>query len=126
MGQVSRIINAAKDLTAKQVRSAVVQSLKELGARTPVDTGYARGNWQVGVGFPATGETGLRSVTSMLASGAGKLATYRNLRVPVFITNNVVYISKLDAGSSTQAPANFVNAALAAGVAKARGNRYGR
>ena len=62
---------------------------------------------------------------SMLASAAGTLQNYRNPRVPVFITNNVQYIGKLDAGSSQQAPKNFVNAAIAAGVAKAQG-RYGR
>jgi hypothetical protein len=61
----------------------------------------------------------------MLASGAGTLGNYRNPRVPVFITNNIHYIGKLDAGSSQKAPANFVNASLAAGVAEAK-NRYGR
>ena len=124
-GQVNRIIKAAKSWTAKQIRSTVISVAQELGKRTPVDTGLAVGNWQVSVGTPKSGTVGKRPLLSMLASAAGALQNYRNPRVPVFITNNVHYIGKLDAGSSQQAPKNFVNAAIAAGVAKAKG-RYGR
>jgi hypothetical protein len=66
---------------------------------TPVDTGRARGNWQVTVGAPAEGEvkgTDKRG-GSTVSKGAAKI-----LSLPLddtYITNNVHYITYLDKGT---------------------------
>ena len=118
-GQVKRIMKAARFETAKSMRQAVFAVIKELGEATPVKTGYARGNWQVGIGSAPATEVGLRNLTSMLASAAGRLAQLKKPQ-PVFIANNVEYIGKLNAGSSRKAPSGFVEAAIARGIAKAQ------
>ena len=45
-------------------------------------------------------------------AGIGKLAGYRRGMGPVYVTNNVPYIEKLNRGWSAQAPAAFVEAQI--------------
>lgn len=91
--------------------AAAVQA--ELQIATPVDTGFARANWQLTVGAPASGEVGL-------TGGDLPPVTYRIDQGPVFITNNAEYIRLLNAGWSKQAEAGFVQLAIARGVAEVR------
>lgn len=98
---------------------------------TPVDTGRARSNWLVTVGSPS-GRTrepyapGERLGRGEQANAAGALdqarkavATHSNLR-DIWVVNNVDYIGKLNAGSSRQAPPNFVRLGISAGIAEAK------
>ena len=116
------------------VRRAVLAIDQAIVLATPVDTGRARSNWLVTLGVGASGTIDPYAPGSRLGVGeannaAGALAQARTAvasRVPeqtVFITNNVDYISKLNAGSSPQAPPLFVQAGLAAGVAAVAGAR---
>ena len=78
--------------------------------RTPVDTGRARGGWQISIDNIPSEETGSTSAPgenealSALA-GLGQNQT-------VFISNNVPYILFLEEGSSTQAPNGMLALAL--------------
>jgi len=80
---------------------------------TPVDTGRARGNWQLAIGSAPTGEV------SRLEKGIGsnqlrqaESKTKRPLAgKSVFIANNLAYIGLLEEGSSTQG-SGFVENAL--------------
>lgn len=94
---------------------------------TPVDTGWARANWIPAIGAPAkTGpQPTSRSARAAAASGAlgrsesGVVAvatTYRFRMGPIFISNPVPYIVNLNAGSSRQAPAMFVERAIFDGI----------
>ena len=83
----------------------------ELVEATPVDTGFAAANWQLTIGEPADG-------TVDLSGSVADLAGYTIDQGSVFSTNNASYIQRLNAGSSTQAPAGFVELAIAAGVAE--------
>lgn len=118
-GQSRKIGLAAMKFTDKQIRKATITAARELGATTPVDTGLARGNWQVTKGAPAQDVVGLRSLGSMLASAAAKLAGPIKGSL-VYITNNLPYIGRLNAGSSTQAPSGFIEAALRKAIAAAQ------
>lgn len=75
----------------------------ELVESTPVDTGFARNNWVITNGAPAVGvfETGS-------APDPGMAIATAKTDVPMYITNNVQYIGKLNQGHSPQAPAEFV------------------
>lgn len=79
---------------------------------TPVESGRARGEWQGGVGAPATGLTGTVDPTGRQALGkiAATFNAYAGSRVPttLHITNNVPYAQQLEKGSSDQAPAGMV------------------
>ncbi len=83
--------------------------------------GRARGNWQVGISTEKEGETNqIDSVgASTISNGRAILAGYK-LGQRVIINNNVPYIVPLNSGSSTQAPAGFVEKAVAVAVRKSQ------
>ncbi len=96
---------------------------------TPVDTGRARANWQVEVNRPITatrepyvpgtgGSAGSANAQAAIEQGKSAVARYRGglLDASVHITNNLPYIGRLNEGSSAQAPAAFVEKAVAVGV----------
>lgn len=102
------------DALTRRVAVAVDQAVV---VATPVDTGRARGNWQVGIGAPVTDETERLDPAGVetIATNNDKIAS-RKLGQDIFISNNVPYIGRLNEGSSSQAPENFVEQAVAAGA----------
>lgn len=107
-----------KDL-GRVVREVVTSLHGHLVGTTPVDTGWAQSNWvpQVGSAFDGTAGTREAAEAGRLDQGpanAGLLevAGYQEDQGDVHVTNNVPYIEKLNAGSSAQAPAAFVQAAI--------------
>lgn len=98
---------------------------------TPVDTGAARSNWQGGVGGPkrnvippyapgshlgiAETANAQGAIDALEATVAGSFTDE-----PLWLSNNLFYITKLNAGSSKQAPANFVQLGIMAGVREVR------
>ena len=97
----------------QRVTEIAVNVNANLVAATPRDTGFAATNWQLTVGAPAEGTVDLGGGMTI-----ADLAGYTIDQGSVFSTNNASYIQRLNAGSSTQAPAGFVELAIAAGVAE--------
>ena len=84
---------------------------------TPVDTGRARGNWQIEIGLLPTGETGVldktgqvtlqsaqakldryvQEIQSSAENGSSNNASVQKLQV-VWVANNTPYIEVLDSG----------------------------
>lgn len=100
------------------MRKAALVIDREVVRRTPVDTGRARSNWIVTFFEPADysrvnidhdGAAGL-------AESAAAVAAYKVDLGPIYITNNVVYIGKLENGWSRQAPAGMAKQAVLAGA----------
>ena len=88
------------------VRNKVaLQGLSGVVLKTPVDTGRARGNWQVTTGNPATGEldTTDKGGNGTMSNGNGTIASAEPFDV-VYIANNLPYIERLEHGHSQQAP----------------------
>ncbi len=94
--------------------------------QTPVDTSRARSNWVVSLNSPVNatrdpyspgtdGSTAGASTQAALDQGARTIEGYRG-GGSIWIVNNVDYINKLNAGSSAQAPAGFVEKAVQAGM----------
>lgn len=85
---------------------------------TPVDTGRARGNWQVEVGQAPSGElaTTDKGGGSTIAAGKAAIESYKGEAGGIYITNNLPYIERLNEGWSKQAPAGFVETAVNVGV----------
>jgi hypothetical protein len=100
---------------------------------TPVDTGRAKANWQAQLGAPAEGvvqgySPGSAGSTAGQAEAlalarANEVATQYKGGVDVNITNNLPYIGRLNDGYSEQAPANFVQNAVAVAVRKVQSTR---
>jgi len=99
----------------KQVVIAVVRNLVNV---TPVDTSQALSNWIVAVGSKsyariqpyAFGQRGSTQEISAAYAVAEAMKVLENVKPgqAVYISNNLPYIRKLNDGSSTQEPANFV------------------
>lgn len=87
--------------------------LRGLIIRSPVDTGRFRNNWLVGLivrnssQLPAADKGG----NAALGRGQDTLKQHKGLDT-IFISNNLSYAGFLNNGSSTQAPANFVQMAI--------------
>ena len=119
--RLSESIEPNVDKLMKDVAMAVDE---EIVRSTPVDTGRARANWQLTLNEPAQGvlypqpqkpPTPESGAERSLAEARDVLAEYRTGDT-VYITNRLPYISRLNEGSSKQAPALFVER----GVEKAR------
>lgn len=95
--------------------------------RTPVDTGRARANWVATQGAPFAGTLPPPASAGAGAGEAVARATavagaYRG-GAGLFLRNGLPYIGRLNSGSSTQAPANFVRDAVNAAVKKVQSSR---
>lgn len=100
----------------------IVANLERPGSSggTPVDTGWARANWVPSIGSPGPSvptpptrkgrRRGAGSRAARQAAASTRLFGYKVRQGPVFISNGVPYIVNLNAGSSKQAPRNFVQA----------------
>lgn len=117
-----------KNVEIKKVRKAYAFALySSIVKKTPVDTGRARGNWNISVGKEDTSVDD----PSSYPKSSGK---YKNKSSPpparlkhkdpssfpdpkedesIFISNNLPYITSLEYGSSKQAPAGMVGVTLA-------------
>jgi len=125
-----RIKAIARDIpanTTASVNRAAGLILATVIPSTPVDTGRARGNWQVNIFNPITSEIERLDKTggATLTAGRQTIAT-RPPGATIYISNNVNYIGRLNEGWSAQAPANFVEKAVQTAIAHIRNARIVR
>lgn len=97
------------------VKKVATDMFSRIVFRTPVDTGRARGNWQVSFGSPATGVTNnqdsskldtgssLSSMVSAFESLNGKVI-YSWKSGDIWLSNNLPYIGKLEYGTYGKGP----------------------
>lgn len=121
--QIEVILGALNQFTERQVKRIALNLDANLRESTPVDTGWARANWILKIGGPSEGTAGTRAEAESghidsTPQDAGVLAVAAGYKLgpPIYETNNVPYIGKLNAGSSTQAPAAFVQGAIVRAV----------
>ncbi len=118
------VLRGLKGFTERLVRVIVLDATANLIEDTPVDTGWARANWIPSIGAPPSEPAGSREdVSSARAAqqqGVASIAVgYTLEQGNVSITNNVRYIRPLNEGSSSKAPAMFVQSAIARALNKA-------
>jgi hypothetical protein len=113
-----REISAA---VAEASRGLAREALEGVVARTPVRSGRARANWQVGLARPPEGMLAAtdHDGRTTIASGVAALARARPFET-IWIANNLPYIGVLEHGASRQAPHGMVAATLAALAARRR------
>ena len=118
-GRASQLEENANSLK----KDVAILLVTELGETTPVDTGNAVSNWQVGLGAPVgnertphspgnKGSTQQANVRATIAEAAMVIDT----ALPnenIHITNNTDYIRDLDRGTSAQARTGMTKAAKA-------------
>jgi len=109
------------DLVDKDIGRTHINILNNLIEDTPKLTGHAASNWIASVGTPYTGVVGSpKNVNRTYQSASrARLGRYRSKSGDIYISNNVDYIDKLNAGYSRKARPGFVEAAIAKGLAEA-------
>lgn len=117
-------VNVEKN--APRVVGEIVKSIAPiLVYATPVDTSRARADWVPSIGAPSSEVLIPRSESPSSPSAGASTAIssirkvaddYKGEAGGVFITNNLEYITELNKGSSSQAPAGFVEKSVLAAV----------
>lgn len=81
-----------------------------ISVRTPVKTGRARGNWQIGINQVETSQLDRKGISTN--EEIPKLNQVKEDET-IYISNNLPYIQKLEYGSSKQAPSGMVGVTFA-------------
>lgn len=115
-----QIIFELEKWTGEEIAGLALEVDANLRERTPVDTGHARANWVPAVGAPHSAEVGGVS-EGPHAAGVARLITYRVADGPVFASNRVPYITRLNEGHSQQAPMLFVQQSIADAIDEREG-----
>tara|TARA_R100000152_G_C6759123_1_gene183033 strand:- start:134 stop:598 length:465 start_codon:yes stop_codon:yes gene_type:complete len=86
------------DVTTIQ-RKIAMDLLRGVVMKTPVDTGRARGNWQITIGAPASNELGSKDKTGSgtVSKGQKRVNSAKPYGI-IWLTNNVPYIGVLEFG----------------------------
>lgn len=91
------------------VKKIATDVLTSVVLRTPVDTGRARANWQVGVGKYDRNIIETEDKQGSLAISKGKSAmSGTEAGDKIYVVNNLPYIQRLEEGHSQQAPQGMV------------------
>lgn len=106
---------------AEASRGLALAVLEGVVARTPVRSGRARANWQVGLDRPPEGalDAADKDGRATVARGRETIARARPFET-IRIANNLPYVAVLEQGTSRQAPRGMVAATLAALAARRR------
>ena len=95
-------------------RKVVMEMVKRVVLRTPVDTGRARANWQTTIGAPAATTLDAQDKSGGAAIGRGvEVAGRFPMGATVWISNALPYAPRLEYGWSKQAPAGMVRVTVA-------------
>jgi len=105
---LQRWFNRSEEKGERQVAKIIVQAFQGVKSKTPVDTGAARGNWNISSGeidksinTEATERTNENEVNE-----APKAATAAvRIGADVYIANSLPYIRRLEYGHSDQSEA---------------------
>lgn len=106
--------NALKKTVLTVQKKVAFQLLDGIINMTPVQTGRARGNWQVALGTPNVSmdwEKKDRSGGGTIAAGSVVISSLQDYGT-IYLTNNLPYILPLENGHSRQAPAGMVQVSL--------------
>lgn len=118
---VKLIVSDLEDVAEKEIQQFIVDLRNQVAEDTPVRTGWAKSNWRVTVGKAPERPIGTKMNIDPKAAieSAATAARWKLKDGPLLLSNLVPYIGRLNDGSSTQAPRNFVEKAIAKSVRKA-------
>lgn len=111
--------------STKAVRAVALAVDQQVVRSTPVDTGRARSNWIASINSPPPivnrePLAGPGSAGPAIAEAQSIIGQFKEVDGSIWISNSVPYIGELNRGTSAQAPPNFVETAVIAGIAVIR------
>ena len=132
--RIKAIAQQVEDNSHTMMRKTVITVVSAISLRTPVDEGRARANWQTTIGHAAgglvdafpkgtRGSSGTAAAAQAINQAVAEMGRYKRGGQDVYVSNNLPYIERLNKGSSKQAPAGFVEAAILAGLNAIRKSR---
>lgn len=100
----------------KAIADAAIELVLEVESNvreaTPIDTGHAAASWTDSIGDPVTDDTGDPGVAAARAEqGRSEVLRYELGMGNLHVSNPTDYVPQLNKGSSTQAPAQFIERA---------------
>ena len=110
--------NKAEKNSEKIFRGTAISLFGRIIKRTPVDSGRLKGNWQVDVNQPASGDIGSKDATPIKTMSGGSAIKIQSgvgtpsLNDTIYMVNNLSYAKTIEGGSSTQAPSGMVAVSL--------------
>lgn len=112
--QIREFVETVRAREDEVIRKLALDILSSVVRMSPVLTGRFRGNWQVGLNAPVTGQLQRldKSGAVAIASGSTMIAKARAGGV-IYLSNNLPYARRLEYGWSKQAPAGMVRITLA-------------
>lgn len=115
-GQAAAVGDAARAAVEQIAKSLVLHIDANLrrnpaAGGTPVDTGHARANWLPGVSMPPR-VVAAGTDTATHDAGIAAVLAYTLSDGPLYESNNVPYMRRLNQGYSPQANAGFIEAAI--------------
>jgi hypothetical protein len=113
--KLQRKIESLIERACKALILEINRELRKSGTGTPVDTGHARASWIPAVGAPNLVEP-VGTSSGLAQAGAAQVMSYRRAQGTLYLSNVAPYIRRLNAGHSQQAPAMFVELAIARGI----------
>lgn len=121
LAQVQKYKKAIYKRVPNVMRMFMIEAYRQVTISTPVDTGRARWGWNCSIGTPDYTIPAEEKYT-WDANRANKSFTASELEKSdadsLHISNAVPYITELNEGKSTQAPARFVELSFANAVNK--------
>jgi len=107
----NQLVQRLRDKSDQLCRALMLEAHGRLIRKTPVRTGRARNNWNVGIGAVDLSTTDKGSYPKgggeAMQAGITKIGSFKAGDVG-FITNALPYVKPLEEGSSTQAPKGMV------------------
>ena len=111
----ARIDKKVEDVT----RQTALIIYGEIVRNTPVDTGRARGNWNIDINMVDRSTDNPDNKNGDTSRADPVVARYK-LDDRIFISNHLPYIARLNDGHSGQSPAGFVDTAIQVGKRKGK------
>lgn len=111
--QLSLMKKMIEQQPVQVMRAATRTTFQRIVNRTPVKTGAARNNWSMGVGAKVTATRGPDTDGSEALQDIIAKTAKMGMDKPVYLTNRLAYVERLENGSSKQAPVGMVAVTLA-------------
>lgn len=129
--RINEIAAGVEKNSNTMIRKTVITVASAVALRTPVDTGRARANWRTNIGGPLVapvtsfpegkkGSSGAAAAAVSINDAESKMKQNVPSGTEVYISNNLIYIDRLNKGHSKQAPAGFIESAINAGLTAIR------
>lgn len=113
-----------ESIVERAAKALILEINKELRRKppmgTPVDTNHARASWIPAVGSPNLVEP-VGDDNSIAEQGVAQVMAYKLAQGTLWLSNIAKYIRRLNEGHSQQAPAMFVELAIARAVQTVKG-----